>query len=311
MAIVGTEEKTGTFEMGFQASEESISNPFPWLFIGLIIALAGYLISQVIVPEFFSDLNSDTLSGISPLFLALIGLFTGSVVYMRIYDYVNIRNQQRDWTHDYANRRVEEIYAPIWGEAQGLIVAVTKFEDTDKWTGYAHLGKYDPMNDSLYEAVMRSHLRIFVDKYVRELSDDFQSSVRDYKKTHNEAWRELYEDIGRMSRERIVEGKAEGVVNQIYEPFRSNATAVYNPDGGEAEDWARDMFMRAFENVFHSREKAEDEFKHIITELRSLESIRKLREKRTECLRRGERVISRLKVIVRNPVRNVVLDLEV
>lgn len=307
---MGTEEKASTFETKLKVSEDSISNPFPWLLLGLIIALAGYLTSQVIIPEFLPDSNSDTLSGISPLFLALIGLFTGSVVYMRIYDYVNIRNQQRDWTHDYANRRVEEIYAPIWGEAQGLIVAVTKYEDTDNWAGYAHLGKNGPMNESLYEAVMRSHLRIFVDKYVRELFDDFQSSVHDYKKSHRKAWSELYENIGKMSKERIVEGKTEGVVSQIYEPFRSNATAVYNPDGGEAEDWARDMFIRAYENVFHSREKAENEFRSIISDLRSLESIRKLREERTVCLTKGERVISRLKVIVRNPVRNVVLDFE-
>ena len=310
LVLVGTEEKAGTIDMESHASEESVSNPFPWLIAGLIIALAGYLISQVIVPGFIPDLDSDTLSSTSPLFLALIGLFTGSIVYMRIYDYVNIRNQQRDWTHDYANRRVEEIYAPIWGEAQGLIAAVTKYEDSDKWTGYVHLDKYGPVNDSLYETVMRSHLRIFVDKYVRELSEDFQTSVRDYKKSYREAWSELYETMGRMSKELVVEGKTEGAVSQIYEPFRSYTTAVYNPDGGEAEDWARDMFMRAYENVFHSQAKAEDDFKRIITDLRSLESIRKLREKRAECLERGERVISRLKVIVRNPVRNVVIDLE-
>lgn len=308
--FVGTEDRTDTLEVGFQTIRESASNPFPWLIRGLVLATAGYMISQIIVPEFLPSVNSDAMSGTSSLFLALVGLFTGSIVYMRIYDYVNIRNQQRDWTHDYANRRIDEIYAPIWVEAQGLIAAVTRFEDSDKWTGYVRLDKYGPVNDSLYGAVMRSHLRIFVDKHVRELSEVFQASIRDYKKSHQEAWLELYETIGRMSRERIVKGKTEGAVSQIYEPFRSNSTAIYNPDGGEAEGWAHEMFMRAYENVFNSKTKAEDEFKSIISELRSLDSVRRLQEKRTQCLENGEKVINRLKVIVRNPVRNVVLDFE-
>jgi hypothetical protein len=295
-----------------KSEKKGFESPHRLLISGLVLAIAGFTFTGVIIPEFLPSLDGTVASSIMPLFIALIGLFTGTIVYMRIYDYVNFKNQRRDWTRDYANRMVNDIYAPLWAETNGILTAVKRFEEASKWRGYVLLGsKYEETNVTLYEQVINSHLGGVVDERVRSLGKEFHASVRDYEEARSEAWFELYKAVEEVkSQTKHPEGIAEGNVSQLYEPFRNHAIAVYNPEMSIDEDYARKGFTSAYDPRFGPVAEAEKEFDRILASLRSLCAVVKLREKEATCVGKGERVIARINEIVKNPMASIIPDFE-
>jgi hypothetical protein len=276
---------------------------------GLILAAAGFILTATVIPALFPDLDSDAVSRTSALFIALVGLFTGTIVYMRIYDYVNIRNQMRQWRHEYALRRVEDIYAPLFEQTRGLIRLMQDHSDISsqlhrtKWAGSS-----EPVQMG-FEEIMESHLGLFVDASARTLLQAFHDSSIAYEKAHRDAWTNLYnsasQEITKLTGDKNLSGNASEMMAALTQYSRM----IYDPHQTDLEEDARKRFVGAHNMLFHELERAASDFTGIVSRLRELESTKQLRDARARAIPKGESAVVRLKEIIQDPT-SVVLDFE-
>ena len=155
-------------------------SPYPFLLSGLVLTISGFLFFGIAVPAFLPKWSGNTSSLASSLFLALAGVFTGSIVYMRIYDYVNLRNQVRDWRHEYAMKHIEEIYTPLWLETRGIIQAVGQFNASTTWQSYVPPNKGGLFRSKVFADIMNGPQHLFVDWTLYTLFMGFHDQVAKY-----------------------------------------------------------------------------------------------------------------------------------
>jgi len=284
-------------------SRGKTQSPLPWLEAGLFLAVVGFLLTGLAMP------GNDSASRASALFIALVGLFTGTIVYMRIYDYVNMRNQIRQWRFDYALRRVEGIYAPLWEQTQGLINSILNYDGTDKWT-YKYQDESRNEKSVGFKQITESHLRLFLDSGAYRLLRDFHASVEEYERLHNLAWSGLYnsanQEISKLTGEK--QNQFSGSSSQMLAAFINNRRMIYDSDC-PIDASMRESFVNGHSYFFHDPVKAQADFDSLLASMRNLEEVRKLRQQRKNALPKGEAVLGRLKEIIEDPM-NVVLDFE-
>jgi len=280
-----------------------IKSPFSLLMLGLLLAFVGFIFTGLVMK------NNDTASRASALFIALVGLFTGTIVYMRIYDYVNMRNQVRQWRFDYALRRVEGIYAPLWEQTQGLINSIRGYDSADNWTyRYREVGRNEKSVG--FKQITESHLRLFLDSEAHRLLRDFHFSIDDYQRLHNLAWTKVYgfvnQEISKLTGEK--QNQFTGNSSQMLAVFINNQKMMYDSDY-PIDDATKEIFLNAHKNIFHDPAKGQTDFDSLLTSMRDLEEVREFRQKRKDALPKGEAVLGRLKEIIEDPM-SVVLDFE-
>ncbi len=278
-------------------------SPYPWLMAGLLLAVVGFLLTGLVIT------GNDSASRASALFIALVGLFTGTIVYMRIYDYVNIRNQIRQWRFDYALRRVEGIYAPLWEQTQGLINSIRSYDSADSWTYRYHEGSGSEKLVG-FKQIIESHLRLFLDSEAHRLLRDFHSAVDDYQSLHNLAWNRVHsfanQEVSKLTGEK--QGQFTGNSSQMLAVFINNQKMIYNSNY-PIDQVQRQHFLNAHKSIFHDPTKGQVDFDILLASLRDLEEVRRLRRRRKDALPKGEAVLVRLKEIIEDPM-SVVLDFE-
>jgi len=287
---------------------KELQSPYPWLLGLLVVAFVGFMTFSTIIPQFFPSWNKDATSRVSALFVALTGLFVGTIVSMKIYDYVNARNQIRQWRHEYALRRVDGIYVPLWEQTRGLIKSMEHYDDVSSWRNRAYFPGSNEPKLTGFKEVMESHLGIFLDSKARQLLQSFHDSVDEYEKAHSLAWTELQKSTTIEISKLTGETQFSGHSSEMFNVFISNRIMVYDSNQ-EVESYVRESFVSAHSRIFHEHEKALADFNAILNRLRNLEEIKKLRQKQKAGLPKGEAVLARLKEIIENPI-SVVLDFE-
>jgi hypothetical protein len=281
--------------------EKSIvpKDPGLWLMTGLILVCASYIVAGFLIPILMPEIDKDSLRQFVALLAVLTGVFAGALVYKKIYDYVNHQKQIRDWQHDYALSQVREIYAPLYEETNRFNEAVQKH-------GSISVG----FDESQFSAMKRKHFRIFLDSSAFNFLETFHTALNDYGDQYGKTWGDIYRMIPVLCSEATGLETHNSGIGRLIEFLQQDQRYLYTSENLQKhQDWFRNRFVEIYRGVEGLiPNKADGHYESIIESIRSSESMKDLEKVRLDCMLKGERALSRLTEIIKDPSR-VVLEI--
>ncbi len=159
-------------------SRSEPQDPRRRLALGAVVSGVLWIAVNGWVPAPWSNTGAPVLAG-------LFALFFGSIVAIRVNDFINHRNQRRNWRQEYALSRVRDIYGPLYDETSALLGQLEIFEDVR--TVQSFYGPVEPKIGGFVEISQR-HFGIFLDEQAKTLLRDFHLEAERYRAHRGQAW---------------------------------------------------------------------------------------------------------------------------
>ena len=303
--------KEASISNGPRMKSRDEKDPGPLIWRGLLLAASAWIVSGFLIRLIFHDISGESLNQLNQatsLFAVLTGLFTGALISRAIYDYINLQSQRRNWRHEIALSRLQEIYVPLWEETMGRQEAISSFRKSDTWTPYTITVGDGQRRATIFGSITRSHLGLFLDEKAYDLLKEYDEAASAYDEAQKEAWKELY-DISAKKGAELAEKLGASDSHRFSESFAQSQRIVYDESisrdsvGTKKGDYeyAHSLFLNNHKIISHSEMAAEQDFDEMLQLLRNLEGVKKVREERLKCLPKGGKVIERLKQIFTDP----------
>ncbi len=269
-------------------------DPSKWLTFGLVLNAILFITTGFILPIILPESVKTTLIQFSSLLTVLIGLFSGALVYKKIYDYVNHQKQIRDWQHDYALSQIREIYAPLYDETNNLIEQLQAF------------GTMIPsIEERQFSMIKKKHLSMFMDSRTYNLLETFHKALDNYEEIHRQTWNDFYHSCETICIETTGLDPQGGNVIGLRDFLIQNwGFFLGSAKSQKLHKYILEAFIRTYiQTRGLKQEHAENDFNTITLRIQSLPSVKNLKAFSIQCQEMGELAMHRLTEVIKYPDR--------